>query len=622
MPQTPYYDSRDPECKSPFGALKTGEEATITLRLPKSMGACHPTLALQSAEGGEPINLPMALNRMERTCNVFGAVFAWHSPRIWFYHFELAGMDCHQTIMRGPDGKAVLGTGGGWQLTVYDARMQTPACLREGVIYQIFPDRFCNSGQPKQGVPEGRIFRDDWQGVPEWRPTPEGKVLNNDYFGGDLAGVAQKLDYLVSLGVSCIYLNPIFEAHSNHRYNTADYLKIDPMLGNEEDFATLCATAREKGIAVILDGVFSHTGSDSVYFNREGRYGEGGAYRDKASPYYDWFRFYDWPDGYESWWGFYTLPNVEEQSSGYLEFIAGEGGVAEKWLRLGASGYRLDVADELPDVFLDALYARVKAHSPDCAVIGEVWEDASNKVSYGYRRRYLLGAQMDSVMNYPFKDALLWYIRHGGGEGLLGAIMTVLENYPPPVISALMNSLSTHDTMRAITALGGEPLGNHDRAWQRDHHTLTQEQYWRGRHLFALASIVQFGLPGIPCIYYGDEAGMSGYKDPFNRACYPWGQEDTGLRDFIGILGRVRAEHRIFATAEFLPVTFSDEVCSFVRRSEDGQTAILFAVNRSDREQALLLPEGFGEARVLAIYGKYKGGALSPLSGVVLLCRK
>jgi len=615
-----YYNSRDPQCKSPFGAIKTGEEATITLRLPKSMGACRPTLVLHPAEGGgELINLPMALLGIERTCNVFRAAFAWGSPRVWFYHFELTGGDCRQTVMRGQDGSAALGAGESWQLTIYDANMQPPACLREGVIYQIFPDRFCNSGQPKQEVPKDRILREGWHDLPEWRPTPDGKVLNNDYFGGDLAGITQKLGYLQSLGVSCIYLNPIFEAHSNHRYNTADYHKIDPLLGSEEDFAQLCAAAKEKGIAVILDGVFSHTGSDSVYFNREGRYGEGGAYRDKDSPYSGWFRFYDWPGGYESWWGFYTLPNVEETDPGYLEFIAGEGGVAEKWLRLGASGYRLDVADELPDVFLDTLYARVKTHSPDAAVIGEVWEDASNKVSYGYRRRYLLGGQMDSVMNYPFKDALLRYIRYGGGSELLGTIMSVLENYPPPVISALMNSLSTHDTMRAITALGGEPLNHRDRAWQWENHTLDQERYWQGRHLFALASIVQFGLPGIPCVYYGDEAGMCGYKDPFNRACYPWGQEDTGLVDFIKILGRIRAEHPIFAAAGFLPVTFSDEVCSFVRQSEDGQAAILFAVNRSDREQKLLLPAGFEKARMLTVYGKYKGGVLYPFSGVVLI---
>jgi len=612
-----YYNSRDPECKTPFGALGTGQEATITLRLPKSMAVCQPHIILHPADCGEPLKLPMPLHEVAGTCNAFQVELLLEQPGLWFYHFELS--ESHQTIKRAEDGNAVLGDGGSWQLTAYDSRMQPPACLREGVIYQIFPDRFYASGLPKQDVPADRVMHEDWHSLPEWQPTPEGKVLNNDYFGGDLAGITEKLDYLASLGVSCIYLNPIFEAHSNHRYNTADYHKIDPLLGSEEDFATLCATAKEKGIAVILDGVFSHTGSDSVYFNREGRYGKGGAYRDKTSPYYEWFRFNDWPKDYESWWGFETLPNVEETAPGYLEFIAGEGGVAQKWLSLGASGYRLDVADELPDTFLDTLYARVKVVNPDSAVLGEVWEDASNKESYGYRRRYLLGGQMDSVMNYPFKGALLRYIRYGGGQQLLETIMTVLENYPAPAITALMNSLSTHDTMRAITALGGQPLDHHDRSWQAQHHALTEKQYWHGRDLFALASVVQFGLPGMPCVYYGDEAGSCGYKDPFNRAPYPWGREDTGLVDFIRVLGKVRTEHPIFAGARFLPVTFSDEVCCFTRQSADSCTAILFAVNRSETQQPLLLPGGFADAQPLAVYGSYNAGALGTLSGVVLL---
>ncbi|MCL2579041.1 MAG: glycoside hydrolase family 13 protein [Oscillospiraceae bacterium] len=620
MAPAPYFDSRDPACKAPFGAVKAGEEVKFSVHLPKGMTCTACRLKLFPADGGEMVVLPMGMTGGDYKHNRYTAAFVGEIPAVWFYHFELDDGYSTQTLTRGPGNAAVLGGWEGWQLTVYKADMHTPAALREGIIYQIFPDRFCNSGQPKENVPDDRILRHDWDGLPEWRPNELGKVLNNDFFGGDLKGITQKLDYLRELGVTCIYLNPIFEAHSNHRYDTADYKKIDPILGSEADFSALTAAAKERGIAVILDGVFSHTGADSVYFNRSGRYGEGGAYRDRESEYASWFRFKDWPDDYESWWGFITLPNVEETEPSYIEFIAGEDGVAQKWLNLGASGFRLDVADELPDVFLDALYARVKAHSPDNAVIGEVWEDASHKIAYGYRRHYLLGWQMDSVMNYPFKDALLHYIRYGGGEGFLNTVMGIVENYPPPVLAGLMNSLSTHDTERAITALGGEHVSSHGREWQHERQTLSCEQYKRGRDLFALAAIIQYGLPGMPCLYYGDEAGMAGYKDPFNRACYPWGSEDRDLVVFFKNLGQIRLNNPIFTQADFTPITFSNEVCSFVRRG--GEVEVLFAVNRGDGFKHLTLPAGFETAQAAATYGQYSQGVLSPYSGVVLVKRR
>ncbi len=614
---TVYYDSRNPNCKTPFGAVQAGEGVCFTLFLGKDWVGAECSLKLIPADHPEQaLTLPMELVGGDFRSNYCRCTFVGEAPRVWFYHFEIASQGSRRTVTRGPDGRAALTGGSDWQLTVYHPKMQTPACLREGVMYQIFPDRFYNSGTPKKNVPADRKLRTDWGGQPEWRPGEEGKILNNDYFGGDLRGIEEKLDYLAGLGVTCLYLNPIFEAHSNHRYDTADYLAIDPLLGEEEDFASLCRAAKDRGIAVILDGVFSHTGADSRYFNKEGRYGDGGAFRDPHSPYVPWYQFRHWPHDYESWWGFPTLPNVRETEPSFLEFITGENGVLRKWLGMGASGFRLDVADELPDPFLDALYACVKEHDSDCAVIGEVWEDASNKMSYGHRRHYLLGSQMDSVMNYPFRDGLLHYLRYGGGQGFLDTILQILEHYPPPVVSALMNSLSTHDTLRAITALGGDPVEHHDRRWQSERQALPQEQYWRGRHLFALGCILQYGLPGIPCLYYGDEAGMCGYKDPFNRGCYPWGKEDAGLVDYLRILGNIRRDYPIFSTAEFMPLCFSDEVCSFVRCK--GELSILFAVNRTEEPQPLLLPKGFEASTPLAVYGEYDGKSLRGLSGVVL----
>ena len=615
----PIYDSRDSACKQPFGAVATRQTASFAVHLPKTLPADRVFLRMLEMDKWDQFtDYPMDFFAADVLTNSYRCTFLSERAALYMYHFWVRAGDEEVTVKKGLGNYGILGDGELWQLTVYDENMRPPVCLREGVMYQIFPDRFYSSGEPKRGVPEDRVLRGDWGGVPEWRPNRYGEVTNSDYFCGDLAGIARKLDYLKELGVTVLYLNPIFEAQSNHRYNTADYRSVDPLLGTNEEFRLLCRRAKEKGIAVILDGVFSHTGSDSIYFNREGRYGKGGAYNDPGSPYVRWYRFHKYPGDYESWWDFLTLPNVEETEPSYLEFICGEDGVLRQWLRMGASGFRLDVADELPDLFLDRLRQAVKAENPDAAVIGEVWEDASNKVSYGVRRRYLLGGQLDSVMNYPFKDALLNYIRHGGGAHFYDTEMQILENYPPAVIPALMNSLSTHDTPRAITVLAGDYLDDHDRAWQEAHHNLSEEQYDHGKRLLLLASVLQFGLPGMPCIYYGDEAGLCGYKDPFNRTCYPWGSEDAELLEGMRALGRVRTEHPVFSTAEFLPITFDDSLCAFARSA--GDLRLVFAVNRGGKERVLpLLAET--DAEELYRCGDCGDGVLGPYSGVVLRLR-
>ena len=373
------------------------------------------------------------------------------------------------------------------------------------------------------------------------------------------------------MGVDFIYLNPIFEAHSNHRYNTADYTKIDPLLGGEGDFARLCREAAALGIRVLLDGVFSHTGSDSVYFNQARRYPLDGAVNRPDSPYRSWYHFTRYPDQYDAWWGVKTLPETVETDPSFLEFITGEGGVIAQWMEKGASGFRLDVADELPDPALDRIAQRIKAFGPDKIVLGEVWEDASNKVSYSQRRRYLLGGQLDSVMNYPFRTAILEFLRLGDGAGFFRRVMEIAEHYPPSVLHSLMNPLSTHDTLRALTCLGGELPGRpqdaqyggdgeggedgglppiqpgdiyaqgRDREWQAARMHPSSRQYLEGVTRLRLAMVLQYLLPGVPSIYYGDEAGMWGYNDPFNRCCYPWGGEDRPLVDFVRRLGAFRA---------------------------------------------------------------------------------
>jgi len=507
-----------------------------------------------------------------------------------------------------------------WQLTVYSKDFKTPDWLKGGIIYQIFPDRFYNSGKKKTGVPSDRIIRDDYDNLPYWKPDENGKVLNNDYFGGDFKGIEKKLNYLKELGVSCIYLNPVFEAHSNHRYNTADYFKTDPMLGSEEDFRHLCEAAHKKGIRVILDGVFSHTGDDSIYFNKYRRYGDGGAYNSKKSPYYKWYDFREYPDDYRSWWGFETLPEVNEEEPSYIKFMTGKDGVIEKWLKLGIDGWRLDVADELPDVFIDAVRRAVKRIKPEAVLLGEVWEDASNKISYGERRRFLLGKQFDNVMNYPFANAVIEFARYGIAEKFSQQIMTIVENYPAPALNVMMNHIGTHDTERVITALVGESCENRDREWQEKHNTLSKKAYKKGVELLKLASTVQFMLPGVPSIYYGDEIGMQGYKDPFNRGYFAWDNMNTELLEHYKKLGRIRNENGCLKEGG---INFVSSMlgCVAFERTAAGE-ALLVIANRNEEEISYNLPERW-QYRTELLLGKEVNESVSvPAMSAVILSRR
>ncbi len=557
--------------KYPLGAVKEETEITFRIVLPRDFGCTGVRIAV-TKDGEIPQLYSLEWDCMQGENEEWWKIqLSFPQRGLYFYHFEydtgfgVSKIFRHRDTLNG----CFAPFGEEWQFTVYDKNFTTPDWIKGGVIYQIFPDRFYSSGTEKENVPADRIIRTDLDGEPYWRPDENGKVLNNDYFGGDLKGIEEKLPYISSLGVNCIYLNPIFEAHSNHRYDTADYEKIDPLLGTEEDFVSLCKKAEEFGIKIILDGVFSHTGSDSRYFNKNGRYPDEGAFQSKSSPYYPWFKFTKWPDKYQSWWGIEILPEIIEETPEFIEYISGEKGILRKWLSLGAGGWRLDVADELPDEFLDALRTAVKNHSPDALIIGEVWEDASNKSSYGKRRRYLQGQQLDSVMNYPFAESIIDFVRRGNAESFEKAVVTVVENYPKPVIDVLMNHIGTHDTQRAITALAGESCIYRDRAWQSGRKL--EDKKDDGIRLLKQAAVLQFTLPGVPSVYYGDEAGMEGYKDPFNRGYFPWGKENEDLTEFYRSLGKIRRNCTELISS---PCKFISAVMGCVAYSRDNVTVI------------------------------------------------
>ncbi|MFQ7027063.1 MAG: glycoside hydrolase family 13 protein [Acutalibacteraceae bacterium] len=598
------FHSRNPIYRNPTGAVQAHTNIHFKLLVPREFRCSAARLMV----GEEFTKQVKTLGLF--WCGMNGEDHEWwecdftpEQSGLYFYRFEIdtwRGTLGITSRFGGESGIDEFGAPEGecWQLTVFESQYQIPDWLSGGIMYQIFPDRFYRSGTTKYNVPQDRYLHQRWGAQPEWRPNHQGEITNSDYFGGDLEGIIQKLDYLQSLGITCIYLNPIFEAHSNHRYDTADYTKVDPLLGSKEDFKRLCKEANKRGIHIMLDGVFNHTGSDSIYFNRKGRYQTLGAYQSQESPYYDWYQFYQWPEQYACWWNFETLPNVNEANETYNAYINGTDGVIQTWLKAGADGWRLDVADELPDLFLDDITKAAKQVKPTSMILGEVWEDASNKMAYGQRRRYLLGKQLDSVMNYPFREAIIGFLTGKNPAEMMELIMTVLEHYPPGAIHLLMNHIGTHDTERILTVLGGEPLNGRDREWQ-SRTKLSQEQRSRGLALLKLASLMQYTLPGIPCVYYGDEAGMEGYRDPFNRGCFPWGHEDAELVNWYRSLGKIRHSCEVLKQGTLEPYYADDDCFVYVRSDEAVGQKLLVAVNRTAQRKQLCMVQEWETASAL-----------------------
>lgn len=608
-----FFNSRNKAYKSKISAIATDEDCKFRIVVPRDCKCSCAMLAVTKEGEGE----------CTAYYNMFWAGMCGEHHEYWELHFSAttSGLYFYHFELETPWGKGFIkNIGGGvgeytadgseFQQTVYDKNFKTPDFLKAGIIYQIFPDRFYNSGTEKKNVPSSRVMR-NWGDEPYWREEDMNGIWNNDFFGGDLKGIEKKLQYISDLGVSCIYLNPIFESHSNHRYDTADYEKIDSLLGTEEDLRSLCKKAKDKyGISIILDGVFSHTGCDSRYFNMYGRYDEIGAYNSKSSPYYSWYKFIDYPNDYCAWWGIKLLPEIIEDNESYREYICGRDGILRKWLRCGVSGWRLDVADELTDIFLDDLRKAVKDENEDAIIIGEVWEDATNKFAYGKRRRYLLGEQLDSVMNYPFADAVLNFVRYGHGNYFFDSVMSIIENYPPQVLNVLMNHIGTHDTERAITRLAGPDCEGQDRYWQNEHNVLSDYDYLKGISMIKMASLIQFTLPGVPSIYYGDEIGMQGMKDPFNRGCMVWSNQNKLLLKWYQRLGQIRRGSKALREGEFVPVYCDAGTIAYRRNAEDS--SILVVINNEEIQTDVYVGEEWDNSYCHFDYKSNKGVVTLP----------
>lgn len=610
-----YFDPRDTRCKTPFGAAPCSTEVRFTL-FDDAFCGCELLVYREFAGAEDVCPLPPAEGGFA------GAYTAPGEGELCWYVFRLTRWDGTLSYL-GKNGLRPDRDGAArWQLTVYEDT-GTPDWFGRGVTYQIFPDRFRRTGTPDvSGMVGHRWLHESWDDQPVFRPDEDGQITNRDFFGGSLAGITEKLDYLQSLSVTTLYLNPIFEAASNHRYDTADYRAIDPLLGDEETFRTLCREAHKRGMRVMLDGVFNHTGSRSRYFNADGFYPELGAAQSQDSPYYDWYSFHPWPTDYDAWWGVKTLPAVNEQRPAYRQFIfKDEDSVVRHWLRCGADGWRLDVADELPGDFIAGIRRAIEDEKPDGYLLGEVWEDGSNKVAYSQRRRYLLGRETHGLMNYPLRTALLRWLGGGDAAEFRESMETLRANYPPAAFYGAMNFLGTHDTPRILTLLGAEhiPAAKEERAA----FALSPAQLARGRAKLRLAGMLLYGFPGSPTLFYGDEAGMQGFEDPLNRGTYPWGREDTGLLDFFRALGRLRKERRSLQSGS-LTYIYAQGGGLVITREHEGETTMV-ALNAGDEALTLTLPwprgtaeDGLTGQRFLAVNGQLRL-SLPPLDGVVLI---
>ena len=562
-----------------------GERINLVVSIPRALFINSITLEILTDTNINLLSVPGKLKDFDNYYDYFE--FTVNSSAIgiglFFYYFKL------ESFVTFYSGKNTNGKFGFFTSQPnYDSFFQLTVCKNKNnaslkkpeIIYHIFVDRFAKGGNVTQR--ENSRMIEDWSGeLDEYPKYPGAYLKNNTFYGGNLYGITEKLDYLLSLGISIIYLSPVFESPSNHKYDTSDYENVDLGFGGNVALSLLIKEAEKKGIDVILDGVFNHTGADSIYFNKFGSYSSLGAYQSTKSPYYSWYKFKKHPGEYESWWGIDILPKIHYEGSDAEEYFLGEGGVVEKWMQYGIKGFRLDVADELSDEFIERMRALLEKFDREAILYGEVWEDASNKIAYGKRKRYYLGSELTGVMNYPLRTGIINYIRTKESHDLRYALDTVLLNMPKFIRDKTMNLLGSHDTERIITAIGGEAAvgKTNDELLQI---RIPKEDYKNAKMRVMSAYTIISLLPGIPSVYYGDEAGMEGYSDPFNRRTYPWGKEDEELLAHYRKIGEIRKDNDLFADADFELLFLDNKILAFQRKK--GRMHIILVYNNSDRQ--------------------------------------
>ncbi len=567
-------------------ALSAEEPSEILVFIPRSLGSSHLTLEVYDEKckkkikslPGENVGFTAALEQYSIKIQVSAL-----PTGLYFYKIRISTLLGDIYANGTPDNIWFSEKHSGFfQLSVYEPPKNTLTELSGGVIYHIFVDRFAKDEnvKPKPGT----VIADNWDIIPEYPEYPGAFMKNNSFYGGSLNAAAKRLDYIKSLGVNIVYLSPVFDSPSNHKYDTADYLTVDSMFGGDEALQHFINEARARGIAVILDGVFNHTGADSIYFNRFGNYPELGAYQSKDSKYYPWYDFKSHPDIYESWWGIDILPRINTGNSDFEKFILDK--IIMKYRDMGIAGLRLDVVDELSDDFVKKIKSALSKGGKSI-LYGEVWEDGSNKIAYGKRKQYYLGGELDGVMNYPLRTGIIDFFRNHNTEKLRYALTDIINNAPKHIRDMQMNILGTHDTERILTAIGAEsPAGKSNAELARLR--MNKNVLLCAQEKLMSAYTVLATLPGIPAIFYGDEAGLEGYSDPFNRMPYPENISKKLLNHYKKI-GQIREKYDIYADGEYNLTELTPELLIF-SRYKDG-LFLLTVCNNSDKTMEIEFPD-------------------------------
>ncbi|WP_338660929.1 glycoside hydrolase family 13 protein [Paraclostridium sordellii] len=552
------YDSWMESHKKPFGALEIGEDININIEAISDVKEIYLIL-----ETNEDIKKEI---KMENKSNGIFTIdkYKFEKENIYFYYFKSIEGETLDVKYYGKSydcGECVeyhdINYINKYQITV-SRKTESPKWFKEGILYHIFVDRFNRTGKINNPKKNSFIYA-NWEDTPMYIKNKENEVIRWDFHGGNLKGIISKLNYLKGLGVTVIYLSPIFKSQSNHKYDTGDYKTIDPMFGDEEIFKELIYKASKKGINIILDGVFSHTGDDSIYFNKYGNYDSLGAYQSKNSKFFSWYNFKDYPSEYDCWWGVKSLPNVNEIENSYMDYIIRDkDSVIKKWMNYGVKGWRLDVVDELPSKFLENLKKETLNIDNESVIVGEVWEDASNKISYSERRKYFLGNQLNGVTGYVFKNIVVEFLKGNiNSQDVYNRFMTIKENYPKDAFKSNLNLLGTHDTRRILTELNEE------------------------KELLKLAVFIQMTFEGVPYVYYGDEAGLIGETDPDNRRTYPWENEDKDILNFYKKIIKERKNNKLLSSGETKFLKLSNQnILGYIRYIKTDK--ILVLINRSN----------------------------------------
>ena len=636
------FDSKDLEYKSPYGAAPTGSNITFNIDAGKNK-LSKAKLKLMTPEGLKLIDMTKN-GTFKRGGEKWTASF--ETDKIGQYKYSFIVSNGSDVKAYGDDdgyfGKGKLDSIGSvkdYDLNIYDKNYKTPDWMKNAVVYQIFPDRFFNgdcTNDYEEKLARGNTkyeFYNDWYSIPEdpqiedksdYAGTKGDKVWSNEMYGGDLKGISLKLDYLKALGVNVIYINPLSKSISNHRYDTTDYGKVDPILGHTEDFINLAKAAKERGMHIILDGVFNHVSDDSVYFDRYGKYTcknkPIGAYQywskvyDKINlknlkmedaekevtkelyeagitdlHYKDWFKIDNVKvkasDGdpehysYEGWWGYDSMPVIEALNGSEYnvkswdnEIIDGKDANSRYWLRQGSNGWRLDVANEVSDETWRHFRQAVKEEG-DNVIIGEIWDDAS---------KYLLGDMYDSVMNYRFRTAIMEFVKgqdESGNKvsaaGAMAELEKMREQYPKEAFYAMLNLVDSHDTQRIISAMDG---------YKKDAKDVAKAPTNKAYSKMKLVPLLQMTYPGAPCIYYGDEAGIAGADDPDNRRAMIWGKGNKELVLWYAKLANTRNAYKSLRTGDFEPITLDNEVSkdAIAFSRNDGEDHAFVVINRGE----------------------------------------